>query len=180
MRAHEMELQPVAQFTCETCLANSLLQFTSARITRSKELQVLNHALKFSKHSFAMGHLEWFVQEQRRSVRYYVSSDRHFGRLRRMRHSRRITLARRPVTLSLIKTLVKEIPVIVYVDAFALWKEIHYPHFIVVINSEGDKFGIFDPWDGEKRKITSETLAHGIRELRSLKIDPQLIAVQPL
>jgi len=66
--------------------------------------------------------------------------------------------------------------VIVYLDAFVIWKITHAPHFIIVIENSRKGYKIYDPWDGKIRLINSTVLSKAIISLRNLlKYCPQLI-----
>lgn len=84
----------------------------------------------------------------------------------------------RKIDLKLIDSLLDKRP-IVYIDAYTLFGVYHAPHFVTVLGKIGNKYSIFDTWDGEEKLIDCMALAHGISSLRNhIKLCPQILIVE--
>ena len=142
-----------AQSTFEGCLAVCLLKLTNQKVTKKKELEIILHALKFSKWNFTEGHLDFFKKQK----------------------LKQIVEKKNKLSLSIIDELLKKSEVIVYTDAFAYWKIKHYPHFVLVKNKSGSSYKVFDPWDGKIKIMPRKTLSASSLSLRRLGFSPQVI-----
>ena len=171
-----MKIQNYAQTTFETCLAVDLLQLTEKSISKEEELKTINYALNFSKENFTIGHLEFIAKYYNLDIDFYVDNNWFLNFIKGFKFSDKINVFHEKIDLSLINRQIKISPVIVYVDAFALWKITHAPHYIIVIRQSKVGYEIYDPWDGKIKIINSDTLSKGIISLRNLlKYCPQLI-----
>ncbi len=128
-----MKIQNYAQTTFETCLAVDLLQFTEKRISQDVELKTINYAMNFSKDNFTIGHLDFVVKNYNLELDFYVDNNWFLNFINKFKFSNNIKVIHKKIDLNLINNQIKISPVIVYVDAFALWKVTHTPHFIIVI-----------------------------------------------
>lgn len=171
-----MKIQNYAQSTFETCLAVNLLQLSQTKISKDRELQVINYALNFSKNNFTIGHLDFVAKQFNTQLNFYVDNKSFFNFIKKFKFSNNIKLAQQKINLKFINSLIKKFPAIVYVDSFYLWKVSHYPHFIIVIEKFKNRYKLFDPWDGKTKYISSSILSKAIVSLRNnLKFCPQLI-----
>lgn len=166
------------QTTYETCLACSLLLSAGKKVTREEELKIINYSLKFSRDSFALGHLDYFSRKYGRKINFYIESKGLANSWKGINRSRGIIIKNEKVTSRLISSLVKISPLIIYIDSFVLHKEVHYPHYLVVLNQKNNKYIVSDPWDGKIKKVNKKILLKGVDMLRNhLLFSPQLIQV---
>lgn len=171
-----MRIQSYSQTTFETCLAVDLLQLTQKNITKKEELNVINYAMEYSKDNFTIGHLDYISKKYGLNLAFYVDNPWFFKFISKFKFSKNINIICKNIDLNFVDNQIKTSPVIVYVDAFALWKITHAPHFIIVISKTKSGYKIYDPWDGKIRTISRKVLAIGIVGLRDyLKYCPQLI-----
>ncbi|HLD73137.1 MAG TPA: hypothetical protein VJA23_06160 [Candidatus Nanoarchaeia archaeon] len=169
-------IQEYTQSTFESCLAVDLLNLTETKISPKKERKVLDYALDYSKYHFTLGHLDFVATEFKVGLDYYIDNKLFFNFTKQFRFSGKINLFQEKIDLRLIDKLIKTSPVIVYLDAFVIWKITHAPHFIIVIENSRKGYKIYDPWDGKIRLINSTVLSKAIISLRNLlKYCPQLI-----
>ncbi|RMD67494.1 hypothetical protein D6817_01470 [Candidatus Pacearchaeota archaeon] len=174
-------LQKYTQTTYESCLACCLLQAVARvkplKISKKLELACLLHSLKFSKHDFVIGHVDFIVKKFNVRVTRIVGSKRLFDHLKRKR-SRNLSTKRKRIDLSLINKFLDKQP-IVEMDVYHLYRTYHYPHFITILGKTGNKYKIFDTWDGKEKFVRSKTLANSISSLKNrLKLSPQMIIVE--
>ncbi len=169
-------IQEYAQSTFESCLSVDLLNLIETKISPKKERKVLDYALDYSKDHFTLGHLDFVATKFRVGLDYYMDNKLFFNFTKQFLFSGKINLLQEKIDLRLIDKLIKISPVIVYLDAFVIWKITHAPHFIIVIENSKNGYNIYDPWDGKIRLINSKVLSKAIISLRNLlKYCPQLI-----
>jgi hypothetical protein len=173
-----------AQTTFETCLACCLLtevrKLRKISINQKLELACINHAMKYTKEDFVLGHLD-FVGKRFGANSLRIVEDAHFYRyLKRRKPSAKTTLLCKKIGISLIDHLLETGCVIVLIDNFVQARIFHCPHYITILEKD-DKtkaYTIYDPWEGERREIPQKKLVRAIASLRShLKMSPQLIMV---
>lgn len=64
----------------------------------------------------------------------------------------------------------------VLLDDYPLFKIVHYPHWVVVLEQRGRKFRIFEPWEGKVRWVSFGLIDNGVKLLRRhLRWSPQMI-----
>jgi hypothetical protein len=169
-----------SQHTCESCLAVCILQLLHLPLSLVVELDVVTFALGFSKTSFVRGHLEWLLRHSPREVSWTVDSGSRLelGRPRKLNH--RLHIQRRHVSVAMIYRIALEAPCIIYVDAFAIWRRHHYPHFVIVRADlrQSRKLTVYDPWNGSEREAPISEIERGIRLLRRLRFLPQVIEIR--
>ena len=166
------------QSTCETCLASSLLLLLNVEPSQKRELEILNHALKFSKRDFTIGHLDFVARKYNKRIITYVEDRKLVSTLKKLKFSKRIQIISKPVTLPLIKKLLYK-PLIVYLDDFIFRKKFHYPHFVVIWSIDKNKFVITDPWDGKIKRVSFGFIEKGIDYLKNLLyFSPRLIQIE--
>ena len=170
--------QSHAQSTAESCLAMCLLRIAKLKISKRTEWQLFSFALRFSKASFTLGHLEWISKRLRLAVTLDIGVTWYWRIVKALPRSRRVNVRRSPVTLNTIAQALRQRPVIAYIDGFYLWKRIHYPHFIVIEATVGSGVTIYDPWDGVRRTVSRSLVQRALNSLRfRLRMAPQLIYI---
>lgn len=169
-------IQEYAQSTFESCLAVDLLNLIKTKISPKKEREVLDYALDYSKDHFTLGHLDFVATKLGIGLDYYIDDNLFFNFTKKFQFSGKINLLQEKIDLKLIDKLIRLSPVIVYLDAFIIWKITHAPHFIIVIENSRKGYKIYDPWDGKIKLINPTVLSKAIISLRNLlKYCPQLI-----
>ncbi|MBI2575494.1 hypothetical protein HYV82_06440 [Candidatus Woesearchaeota archaeon] len=175
-------LQKYRQTTYETCLAVSLLQAVGrvkpVKITRKLELACILHSMMFSRADFAAGHLDFVAR--RFGVRVLRIVDRGKGAdyVKGIKVPNSRTEVKR-ITLGLVDRLIKESPIILYMDSYALFGYVHLPHFVTVVGKKSGKYRVFDPWSGRYMLLDRETLSRAVSLLRSrIRLVPQVLVVE--
>ncbi len=159
-----------SQHTYETCLAWSLLYLAGEKPTLERELEILEHSLRFTKKDFTIGHLE-AVKKLFRKLDLFIDTDfrSECNSVAQLRKAGNIEIHPCNVHNIIMDGLIDEVkltPFLLYIDAFILYGYHHYPHFIVVLGRKGNNFEILDPWDGKMKKISEENLSIGMQSLK--------------
>jgi len=175
---YSVKIQDYAQTTFETCLAVCLWQFTGDEINQEKELEVMDYALKFSRDHFTVNHLDYFAKNFDLKINLYLDNKFFLDYTKKANFSEKITLIQEKINQKLIDTLISEKPLILYIDSFVFWKVTHYPHFIIVLEKQGNNYKIYDPWEGKTTLMPIEKILAGVTSLKEhLLFCPQLIKV---
>jgi len=171
-----INIQKYEQSTFETCLAVCLLNVVGIKISKKKEMEIINYALNFSKYNFTLGHLDLIAKKFNVELNFYLDNKAYFNFVKKFKFSNKIKLFIHKIDLRLIDKLIKISPIIVYIDSYFIYKILHYPHFIIVIKKLNNGYKIFDPWDGKIKVIKKKILSKSIISLRNfLKFCPQII-----
>ncbi len=137
---------------------------------------MIGHALRFTRQSFVAGHLDWVGIVTGTPLRLIVSQPKERARICRKRPA--LThIQCQPVTLILVERLLKAGSVIALIDAYALWKTIHYPHYIIISAHGSFGFKVFDPWNGARKWVESKDLMDAIAAVDRLGFGRQLITL---
>ncbi|HLC66258.1 MAG TPA: hypothetical protein VJK52_01320 [Candidatus Nanoarchaeia archaeon] len=178
-RSKGSAVQPYAQTTAESCLAVAALQLVhlrkGLRITRKLELECLLSGLSATRDDWVIGHLRFLGK--RFNVRWnrMVEIPTYAKWLKRFDGKAVRTIAA-PINSSTITKHLAGGPIAVLLDDYPLFKIVHYPHWVVVLEHRGKKFKIFEPWEGKVRWISAALLDRGIQLLRRhLRWSPQAI-----
>lgn len=174
-------LQKYRQTTYETCLAVSLLQAVDIvkpfRITKKLELECILHSMRFSRLDFVAGHLDFVARRFGVRILRIVDMEKRAGYAKGIRVPNSRTEVKK-ITLGLVDRLIKESPLILYTDSYALFGYVHLPHFVTVVGKKNGKYMVFDPWFGRYMLVDGKTLSKAISLLRShIRLVPQVIVV---
>jgi len=152
------------QATCETCLACNLLinSKRNIRVAKDVELDVLNHALRFSKYNFTIGHLDYMARKYGVKINWFVEGRLSYSHIRKKAIHRNVSVYKRKINIPFVDSLLKKSSVILYLDSYVLYGIHHYPHFITVAGKRGKSYKIIDPWDGRIKIVGVRTLSRGI------------------
>ena len=179
-----MEIKIDKQKTCESCLSvclMSLLEFQKGiRLGKEEEFNILFEGLKFTRLDFSTGHLVYlakkfpdFIFEQ------YIDLDVFYKILDKLDLPRNLKLYPRKIDLKFLKQVMKESPVIIYIDMFTLEGIYHYSHFVILKDIDNEMATIVDPWSGEKIEMKTKVLMRSISYVKNmLKISPKLIRIK--
>jgi hypothetical protein len=155
------------------------MQLSGIKISQKKELEILNHALKFTKYDFAIGHLDYIARRYGKKINLYHDNYILYKIINRTKFSKKINVEVQKIDLKFIDNVIKKGPAIVYLDSYYLWNIVHFPHFIIVLEKIGNRYRIFEPWDGKIKKISSKMVSKAIISLRNhLRFCPQVIQFQ--
>jgi hypothetical protein len=166
------------QATYEGCLASCLLQAANQKPTKALEISTLEHSLNYSKDDFTAGHLDFVIKNFGVKVTRIVHYKLFLKYLQSIIHPK-TELKQEKIDLKTIDKYLSKSPIILYIDSFPLFKVVHCPHFITLIEKIGSNYKIFDNWDGKTKTISQETLLESVNLLKNhLKFCPQIIIVQ--
>jgi hypothetical protein len=171
-----------AQLTCEGCSAFCLLKsiekLKSIKFSKRLELDCLFYSLKFSKYDFVIGHLDFIVKRFDVNIIRIVDNKKFYNYVKKIKSSSKIKTEVKKINLKLINKFLNKHPIL-YIDSYYLFKVCHYPHFITILEKIGNKYKIFDPWEGKEKLIKSKVLAKSISSLRNhIKFCPQMIILE--
>jgi len=176
MPSNLIMLQTYSQTISQSCLAVALLNISEIKITKKKEWEVLEAALKYSKDDFAVGHIEYLVKKYNKKFDYYLDN-KEYGKYVNKKHlSKNVKIFQEKITLNLINKLIKNAPIILQIDSYAFWRITHVSHFVIITEKTKTGYKVYDPWFGKFFNKTSKEVSTGIRSLRNLlKFWPQII-----
>ena len=169
------------QKTCETCLSVCLmvtLKSKGLEVKDEDEMKILVEGLKLFKLDFAVGQLIYVCKTFDVNIKLFIDSPLYYKILSKYDYPKNLELVTKRIDNMLLREMVKNKPLIVYVDKYYIDKIYHFPHFIVLEYMNKNKTIIMDPWDGKKKTLPSKILSRAISSLRNkLKISPKLIEV---
>ncbi|MBI2085493.1 MAG: hypothetical protein HYT71_03190 [Candidatus Aenigmarchaeota archaeon] len=166
------------QSTFEGCLPVCLLKDSGIPISKTKELGLIVHSLKFNKFDYSIGNLDLFAGRYKRNLAMVVENKYYAKFLKSINKNGKIEILNEPVNVALINEYLKTGNVIVYLDCYYVGSKLHAPHFVMAMEMQKGKYKIFDPWDGKTKLIPVATISRGIKSLRNtLRYTPKLIQV---
>lgn len=168
-----MDLKPYKQTTYETCLAACLLMLTGERYNQKDEITIWKKGWEFN---YLIGQLNYFSKRYKKYLNVWIENKTYFRNLKEVKNNR-INLLNSKIDTKLIKSLLVNGKVIIYLDNYFLQHITHYPHFVlgIGINKE-DKIRIADPYDGKIKLVSMDVIRKGIISLRNhLKFSQVLI-----
>ncbi len=169
------------QSTSETCLPiclMALLRRKGLSVEDSEEMNILIEGIKFTKLDYSTGQLVYICNKYKVNIEQYIDFPIFHRILSKLTYPKNFKLISKKIDKIFLQQIVREMPVIIYIDKYYLDKIYHYSHF-VILESLNDKYSIiFDPWDAKRKKITTQLLTRSIQSLRNkLKISPKLIRI---
>lgn len=179
-----MEITPYKQSLTHSCLVACFLMLLQAQkgitFTQQQE-QAL--ALKGSqrKYSYYVEGIPAAVANSYKENIKVIADNKHFANFLALcfRDYKNIAVEHHPVTIDLIRTLVNKQPIICHIDDNLIGDYSHASHFIVIEKASGGFFFIIDPWVGERKRISQETLEKAIHSLKThIKMCPLLFSIQ--
>ena len=177
--------QRYPQTTAESCLSVALLQLVhlqkGVRITQEVEQRCLFSALQETRDDWVIGHLRFLSKRFKVKWQRTVQIPAYARWLKRFDSGAVKTVAA-PINSKTIGKQLADGPLAVLLDDYPLFKIVHYPHWVVVLEQRGSgtakKFRIFEPWEGKERWMTAALLDRGITLLRKhLRWSPQMIGL---
>jgi uncharacterized protein YvpB len=181
MKKLTIKIENKEQKTCETCLPVCLmviLRSNGVNIKDNEEMKILTEGLKLIKIDYTIGQLIYLCKKFKLKIKLYVDYPIYYKILSKYDYPKNLELVNRKINSPLLKKIVANKPVIVYVDKYYLDGIYHSPHFIVLESLDNNNAIIMDPWDGRKKTISSKRLSKAISSLRNkLKISPKLIEI---
>lgn len=168
------------QSTIETCLSVcliSLLENHGIKIEHDEEINILIEGLKFTKIDYSTGHLVYVCKKYGVEGKQYIDNPIFYQRLSKYKYSNSVKLINKYIDRKLISKMKVELPFIIYIDQFYTGG-LHLPHFVILEKFDEISSEILDPWDGKRKKISTEILSRSIQSLRNkLKISPKIITL---
>lgn len=167
-------MKVIKQTTYETCLASTLLMLIGESWTKRKEIEIWKHGWEFN---YLIGQLDYVAKKFRKSFKVYIENKYYFEKLRK-ENDKAIKLINTKIDMKLIKELLENAPVIVYLDNYYLQKAVHTSHFVLAEKYNNDVMEIADSYDGKRKEISGKIIKKAIISLRNhLKYSPVLISV---
>ncbi len=179
-----MEMNIFKQKTCESCLSVCLMSLLDSqkgiKLDSQEEFNILIEGLKFTRLDFSTGHLVYLAKKFPELIfEQYIDFDVFYEILNKLEVPKNLNMYSKKINLKFLKEMVKENPVIIYLDMYTLERIYHYPHFVILQSINDENAIIYDPWSGEKIEIKTKTLMISISYFRNmLKISPKLIRIK--
>lgn len=179
-----MDIKIEKQRSCESCLSVCLMSILDyqkgIKLEKEEEFNILFEGLKFTRLDFSTGHLVYLAKKfPQLNFEQYIDFNIFYEILIKLDTPKNLNMYSKKINLKFLKQVVKESPVIIYVDMFTLEGIYHYSHFVILKEIDDEKATIFDPWIGEKTVINTKTLIRSISYIRNmLKISPKLIRIK--
>lgn len=144
------------QTTADTCLPSCMMMILAekgiAKANQNLELEILLEGDKLSKENRTFGHLAYVCKKFNLKATYFSSkvvseklADELIGKI----GLESIATEHREINSKLVRELLSGEEVIISIDDYALRKELHFPHFVVIDGYKGKKFRLLDPWEGK-------------------------------
>ncbi len=169
-------MQQYKQTTCETCLSICVLNLAGEKISRKKELEIIDYVIRKDREDFIGAHCEYAAKKLGKKAKLIIENTHYANYVQKRIGGKKITIQNQKISLKLIDQLINTSKVIINIDDFALWKIYHYPHFLIILKRIGKNYEIFDPWDGKTKLISQNTIKKGIIMLRNhQKLSPVVI-----
>ena len=174
-----MIIKPYKQSLTHSCLAACFLMLNKKTFTENDEQQLALNGSKRTYPLYIVGIPMEFSTKFKKDLTVHVDNKyftevlgKHFIR------NKKIKVVHDPITKSLIKDLLKERSLICHIDDHAIGDYSHASHFII-LESVTEKFiQIIDPWSGERKKISMDTLLAAIKDLKTqVKMCPLLFSI---
>ena len=175
-------IQIFKQTTADTCLPSSLIMLLEDRVnispSQTLELEILVEGDKLLRGNRTLGHLLYVTKKYNVRGIYFVSRTDTFEEacsflLKKGRDN--IEVRQEKINSQFIKQLLTESEVITCIDDYALRKQIHFPHFVVIENIGNNKFSLVDPWEGKRFLLSSTELDDAFRMLDKLNFSRELV-----
>jgi hypothetical protein len=157
------------------CLVVDLMYLFQIEPTREKEQAILSDGLFRLRENYTLGCLLAFLERyQDIAITLYVDNNYYLTTLKKFVDHPRISMTYQRNDEKFLSSL--DAPFIVYVDNNITDGWTHLPHFMMVTGATEEFYDVFDPWDGNVRKISKNKLLKGIELLRShIQICPFVI-----
>ncbi len=167
-------MKVIKQTTYESCLASTLLMLVGESWSRKKEIEIWKHGWEFN---YLIGQLNHAAKKYEKNLQVYIENRYYFEKLRKEK-SQKVELVNARISMGLIRKLLENGSVVVYLDNYYLQKVVHAPHFVLAERRMDDIIEIADPYNGKRKKISGEIIKKAIIDLRNhLKYSPVLIRV---
>lgn len=174
------EILPYAQSLSHGCLAADFLMLLQEKyginFTEKDEVQILLSGMKRTYPFYVVGITKEFFKSYKRKINIVVDNLYFTGILMEsLNDTNHFNIYHRKITLSLIKELLLEQPVICHVDDHYLGDYSHASHFIILEKATSKQIVIVDPMYGKRCLISDEKLGDAILSLKKhIKMCPLL------
>ncbi len=187
MQHKKLKLHPMQQAHVESCLASCLSTLVQGikgiGLTAEEEKKLLMDGSNVYRIDFAIGQLIFIAQHHKLKVELLIDFKPYVDHLRKEKFPKSLKIKHLKINEISIKRLVKESPIIIYVDKFHLISKqdmlnrYHYPHYIIVSRFD-KKVTILDPWDGQEKELTKKQFMKAVQDLKKrIGLSPRIIRI---
>ena len=175
---HNLLLKP--QSTIETCLSMcliSLLENKGIKVNKNEEINIFIEGIKFTKIDYSTGHLVYICKNYNVEIEQIIDYPIFYKLLSEYKYPNNFILSNKKIDKNFINRISDKLPFIIYIDQYYL-AGIHLPHFAILEKINNSTATILDPWDGERKIISTLIFFRAIQSLRNkLKISPKIITL---
>jgi len=173
------------QTTADTCLPSCLLMILEDKgIVKSNqklEIEILVEGDKINKYNRTFGHLFYVCKKYGLYADYYSFSQYYIKVAKEIVKKfqyNNINVKKADINSHIVKKLIKSGYLVVSIDDFALRKELHFPHYVVLDKYVNNKFELIDPWDGKLFYLNAKELDNAVSLLNNLLYLKELLIIK--
>lgn len=162
----------IKQTTHDTCLPCALLMLVGGN--KKDEIEVWKHGWNFN---YLIGQLNFASKKYNKNLLAYIENKYYFGQISKQKKGK-VDLKNAKINIDLIKKVIKDNKVAVYVDAYYPYVlgNLHCPHFWVVLEVNDKFVKVADPWYGKEMNVPINIFKKAIVSLRNhLKYSPVIV-----
>jgi ABC-type bacteriocin/lantibiotic exporter with double-glycine peptidase domain len=173
------EVKPYKQVLSHGCLAACFLMIINPKNKEREEEKLLLKAMNRKYKFYVSGVPVEISKKYGKSIAVSVDNKYFTNVLKKEFKGTKVSPTHKKVSLTFIKELLKEAPVVCHIDDHFLGDYSHASHFIVIERDTGKKFVIVDPWQGKRLLISHKTLQDSIKSLKThIKMCPLLLTIR--
>lgn len=175
-----MEITPYKQTLTHSCLAACMLILSKNQFTEAEEQELGINGSQRTYPLYVVGIPLEFVKRFDRKISVYVDNKFFASVLEEaFLQDERLTVCHKKITISFIRELLKQGPLICHIDDHALGDYSHASHFIILERATEKYVYIVDPWSGERKRIIYAKLEAAINDLKTrIKMCPLLFSIE--
>lgn len=176
-----MAMVPYKQTLTHSCLAACFLMLQEQeKFTEADEHELALQGSRRTYPFYVVGIPMEFTKKFNRKLTVYVDNKYFASTLQKAFLSdKRINIIQEQITQPLIKALLEKKSVICHIDDHVLGDYSHASHFVVLEKATEKSISIIDPWSGERKKISSNTLQQAIEDLKTqVKMCPLIYSLE--
>ncbi len=149
-------------------------------MNKKQEGEILLKGMEKKYQDYTPGMLQEFTKKYKVDLKLFVHFKLYARTLAKsLARNSQIKVIEQKCSLPIIKKLLKNGPIIVYLDAYYMdygYPVEHAPHFVVV-EKVNDKITLVDPWDAKRKVEKIDDFKTGIQSLaKRFKYSPLMIA----
>ena len=176
----EKEILPYKQSLSHGCLAADFLMLLKAKygtnFNEKDEDQILLKGMKRTYPFYVVGITKEFFNRYKKKINIIVDN-KYFANIlvKGFKDRNNFNIQHKKITISLIRELLKEQPIICHIDDNYLGDYSHASHFIILEKATNKKVLIVNPMSGKRSLISDKKLYDSILSLkRHIKMCPLL------